>query len=494
MKKAIIIGAGISGLSIAARLLHKGFKVEIYEKNSLVGGQTSRLTFDKFNFDLTASILMIPKDYIEVFTYCNKNYKDYFTLTELPTHYRVFYNDGTSYDFSSNICELTKTIEKITSTDIISNHGFFKFLASNYKKFLYCEKYFLNQSFYNKFNFFTPLKISKLLSIYPFKSCYSDCKKYISNEKLINYCMFQSMYIGSSPYSSSNIYNLVPAVTQYRGLYYIKGGIYSYIKALEKLVYDLGGIIKTSTPVEKILFNKDTAIGIKVNDKSIYSDLVICSCDYSYSICNLIPSNKLSNNSKVIKKFEYSCSTFILYLALDKKYPTLNIHNIYINNKNFKTNLEAPFKGKFPANPSLYIYCPSSIDSSLCPSNCETINIILRVPNLISNKIIWDRHTINKVENKILNILCGINGLEDIKSHIIHKEVLTPNNFKEDFNNSNGCAFGLSHSLNQSLIFRPQYKLPKLKGIYFTGSSIHPGNGISMVLKSSRICADNIDL
>ena len=86
MKKAIIIGAGISGLSIAARLLHKGFKVEIYEKNSLVGGQTSRLTFDKFNFDLTASILMIPKDYIEVFTYCNKNYKDYFTLTELPTH------------------------------------------------------------------------------------------------------------------------------------------------------------------------------------------------------------------------------------------------------------------------------------------------------------------------------------------------------------------------------------------------------------------------
>ena len=33
MKKAIVIGGGIGGLSIAARLLNDGFNVDLYEKN-----------------------------------------------------------------------------------------------------------------------------------------------------------------------------------------------------------------------------------------------------------------------------------------------------------------------------------------------------------------------------------------------------------------------------------------------------------------------------
>ena len=35
--------------------------------------------------------------------------------------------------------------------------------------------------------------------------------------------------------------------------------------------------------------------------------------------------------------------------------------------------------------------------------------------------------------------------------------------------------------------------LSDIKDLYFTGASVHPGNGISMVLKSSKICADIIN-
>ena len=80
MKKAIVIGGGIGGLSIAARLLNDGFNVDLYEKNKSLGGKINSLKHDNFKFDLTGSILMIPKDYIEIFNYCNKNYKDYFSL------------------------------------------------------------------------------------------------------------------------------------------------------------------------------------------------------------------------------------------------------------------------------------------------------------------------------------------------------------------------------------------------------------------------------
>jgi phytoene dehydrogenase-like protein len=39
-KKIIIIGGGISGLSCAFDLNKKGFKVEIYERNNVFGGQS----------------------------------------------------------------------------------------------------------------------------------------------------------------------------------------------------------------------------------------------------------------------------------------------------------------------------------------------------------------------------------------------------------------------------------------------------------------------
>ena len=80
MKKAIVIGGGIGGLSIAARLLKDGFNVDLYEKNKSLGGKISQVKFADFKFDLTASLLMIPNDYTEIFSYCNKNYKDYFSF------------------------------------------------------------------------------------------------------------------------------------------------------------------------------------------------------------------------------------------------------------------------------------------------------------------------------------------------------------------------------------------------------------------------------
>ena len=49
-KKVIIIGAGISGLSAAARLAKLGYAVEVYEKNSQSGGSTEPFSEAGFTF------------------------------------------------------------------------------------------------------------------------------------------------------------------------------------------------------------------------------------------------------------------------------------------------------------------------------------------------------------------------------------------------------------------------------------------------------------
>ena len=52
MKEVIIIGGGISGLSVAWRLINKGFKVKILEADDRVGGLAKSIKIDNYYFDI----------------------------------------------------------------------------------------------------------------------------------------------------------------------------------------------------------------------------------------------------------------------------------------------------------------------------------------------------------------------------------------------------------------------------------------------------------
>ena len=52
MKKVVIIGGGISGLSVAWRLINKGFEVKILESDDRVGGLAKSIKIDNYYFDI----------------------------------------------------------------------------------------------------------------------------------------------------------------------------------------------------------------------------------------------------------------------------------------------------------------------------------------------------------------------------------------------------------------------------------------------------------
>lgn len=66
-KSAVIIGAGIGGITTAIFLAKNGYKVDIYEKNSSPGGRCGQIIRDGHRFDLGATMLMMPGVYREVF-------------------------------------------------------------------------------------------------------------------------------------------------------------------------------------------------------------------------------------------------------------------------------------------------------------------------------------------------------------------------------------------------------------------------------------------
>lgn len=488
-KKAIIIGAGIGGLSTALRLLKNGYEVVIYEKNKKIGGRVNTLETKNFNFDLSASILMMPDSYKEVFSYVGKNYTDYLEFIEIDPTYRLFSGDKT-IDFNNKFSSLTKTLENISKEDSL---GYFKFLSDVYEKYLIANKYFLQKSQDDITDFFNFTTLIKALEVNTLSTSYDFISKYVKDDRLRQFLAFQSMYVGISPYNGPNIYTLIPVVSQLYGLWHLKGGMYSFINALSKLIYELGGNIITEVPVEEILFLNDKAIGVKSSRGIENADIIICNVDFPYSMKNLIKNEYYKDDytDKKLAKMKYSCSTFIIYLGLKKSYPQLAVHNIYLG-ENFEESIESPFKGVIPKNPTLYIYCPSKIDKSMVKNNGDCLNVMVRVPNLFFKEIVWDNNTINTLMNDIFKELKTINGLDDIEDNIVYKNYLTPLDMESTFNAYGGTAFGLSTTLTQTNYFRPKFKSNKANNLFFVGSSLHPGPGISLVLNSSKIVTEEI--
>lgn len=55
-----------------------------------------------------------------------------------------------------------------------------------------------------------------------------------------------------------------------------------------------------------------------------------------------------------------------------------------------------------------------------------------------------------------------------------------------------GAAFGLAHGLDQLAAFRPALKDAKVQGLYFTGASTRPGNGVPLCMISATLVSQRV--
>lgn len=481
-KSVIIIGAGIGGLATGARLLKKGYDVKIIEKNPYCGGKTGSLKAAGFTFDLTASIIMMPDDYMSLSEELGLN----LNFIKLEPNYKVNYFDGTVLDFYTDLSITLAQIEKLNPFD---GKGYLKFLSEGYKKYQVAYECFLSKNFDSIDDVLSNDIIKGIAKGFPLPNSYHYISKYIQDKRIRDYLAFQTMYIGVNPMKSSNMYTLIPVISAIKGLWYLKGGMNAFASALEDYIRKNGGTICLNTNCEKLLFKEDTIKSVVTDQGVLSADVVVCNSDYSYSTKTYLKNGFGKTEGTKERSFHYSCSVFMLYLGLKKKYECLSVHNIYIG-PDFKKNLGAAFKGKIPMDPPIYIYCPSKIDDTMAPAGKDAINVMIRVPNTRNKKIVWDEKLINKMRDRLLQTLQKLSGLEDINENIEFESYLTPKDFEMKFNSFYGNAFGIGHNLTQTAFLRPQIKSRDFNNLYFIGDSVHPGTGVSLVLLGSKLLCE----
>ena len=134
--KAVVIGSGFGGLSLAIRLQAQGFQTTIHEMRDLPGGRAYVYKDEGFTFDAGPTVITAPECIQELFELSGRKMEDYIELKPVFPFYRLMWEDGTQFDYSNDDESLKQQIQQLSPPDW---EGYQKFLE--YSREVFVEGY-----------------------------------------------------------------------------------------------------------------------------------------------------------------------------------------------------------------------------------------------------------------------------------------------------------------------------------------------------------------
>ncbi|MGD2175491.1 MAG: phytoene desaturase family protein, partial [Candidatus Brocadiaceae bacterium] len=338
---------------------------------------------------------------------------------------------------------------------------------------------------------FTPVFLKALPYLDLRSTVMENVLGYFGEESLGVCFSFQSKYLGMSPWDCPAAFTILPYIEHEYGVYHVMGGLSEISAAMAKVVEEEGGEIHLETPVTRLVTEGREVRGVELEGgERVYGDEVVLNSDFGYAMSELVGSARLKKwGEDKLRDRPFSCSTFMLYLGLDKVYDLP--HHSIIFADDYLDNLEDVFKRKTLSDDmSYYIRNATITDPTLAPEGKSAVYVLVPVPNQKSG-IDWEQQR-EPYRDRVLEAIESGTCMSDVRQHIEAERVITPLDWEQEYNVFLGATFNLAHTLGQMMYFRPRNRFEELEHCYLVGGGTHPGSGVPTILESGRISANLI--
>lgn len=522
-QKAIIIGSGIGGLSLGIRLQSLGFDTTIFEKLDAAGGRAYVRREAGFVFDMGPTVITVPHFIEELFSLerdCadlgspdfspelldvnsrittgvsgGPNTSKYVKIVPILPFYRIYFDDGTYFDYDGDPESTRRQIEAIEPEDLA---GYDRFHDAAKAIF---ERGFVELGYTYFGNVMSMLKIAPdLVKLDAVRPLFSFVKSYFKSPKLQQVFSFEPLLVGGNPMNVPAIYAMIHFVEKTWGIHFAMGGTGELVKGFIKKYEELGGNIRynsevTSIEVEGKRFGKKVAKGITLADGSSYkADVIVSNGDYANTYMKLIePKYRLINQDLRVKTMKQSMSIVVIYFGFKSnglEDLDLRHHNIILGPR-YEELLDEIFEQKvLSPDFSQYLHVPSLTDPTMAPPGHHAAYTLIPVPNNASD-IDWSVEG-DKLVDKVLDFLDDRNYIPGLRDRLVHKSFVTPDYFEGTLNSYLGNGFGVEPVLVQSAFFRPHNRSEDIENFYLVGANSQPGGGTPAVMMCAKMTAREI--
>lgn len=493
MTKIAVIGSGVGGLAVAARLQALGHAVTVFEKQATFGGKLARFEKEGYVFDLGPSLFTLPAVYRDLFDRTGKPLDDQIEIVAPSPAFRYQFPDGQVVKLPASdpgriASALGAALGSAATTQWLS-------LIKHAAQIWQLTRVPILESPLNGWRDLIPLAKNplNLLKVRPWQSLRRVANQHLKDPRLIMLLDRYATYTGSDPRKAPAALITVPYLEQNFGAWHISGGIHQLGVAVYGRCNELGVEFRFNTQVQKIQTQGNSVKSIILDTgEEIEFDLVVSNTDAQLLYSKLIDHPLAKKALQRLTKSTPSLSGFVLLLAVEGKTPDIEHHNVW-----FPADYDAEFDqifSKHPqpvTDPTIYACVPD--DASMRPNaNSESWFVLVNAPRHGVGPGLVDWNQPGMKENYAKNILSRLTDRGvNLEGRIKWQQIRTPADLESEFNAPGGSIYGSSSNGVRAAFLRPMNK-SSINGLYLVGGSSHPGGGLPLVGLSARIVANLI--
>ncbi|MDQ7905899.1 phytoene desaturase family protein [Phytohabitans sp. ZYX-F-186] len=465
----VVVGAGVGGLAVAARLAAAGHAVTVLERSEAVGGKLGRYARDGFVFDTGPSLLTLPEVFGDLLLgpfRSRPGEKGWKTVEPVPLDpiVRHRFADGTVLDsgrdpdaFAARVGAALGPAAAAEWAVLWRRAG--RIWDTSWRHVLRTPLSPARQAW----------RLRDLWAIRPGQSLRGVG---VRDPRLRMFVERYATYAGADPRRAPAALLAAAYAELAFGGWYLPGGLATLAGALLSRCLDLGVVVQFGTAVTAVDAAGGRVHGVRAGRERIPADAVVTDIDAGDVYRDLLPTPR-----RLARLADRSLAGFVLLLGV-RGDSGLAHHNVY-----FPEDYDAEFDAVFgdpgrgvrarPA-PDPTVYVTVAADPLVRPAGHEAWFVLVNAARqgTAPDAVDWRRPGLAEAyADRILDVLES-RGVP-VRDRLVFREVLLPGD----------PIYGTAGSLR-----RPANRGP-VEGMYLVGGSVHPGGGLPLVALGAEIVA-----
>ncbi len=278
--KIVVIGAGMGGMTAAARLARSGHSVTLYEASDTFGGKLRTEWIGKFAFDTGPSLLTLPAVYKDFFIRTGKPLGLLCEIEAVDPSFDYRFADGTTLTFANLSRHHTLNAIRNAYGEEVSRQ-WEQMMKRATKMWDVSREPFIESELRSPLSLLKRTTLIRdIFTIAPWKSLRDFANEQLSDQRLRYILDRYATYSGSDPRKAPAVLATIAYVEEAFGAWHIKGGLGTLAQLVHERCVDVGVKFHFNSLVDEIVVEKGVAQGVRLSDGTIVTaDAVVANAD-----------------------------------------------------------------------------------------------------------------------------------------------------------------------------------------------------------------------
>lgn len=499
MARVVVVGAGMGGLAVAARLAALRHDVLVCEASDTWGGKLGCLRRDGFTFDTGPSLLTLPAVYRDLFAKTGPPLESCVELRPVDPVARYRFPAGSGRGVTwLDVPNAAPAALRAALDDALgagSGADWARLLDRAYAIWQVTRGPVLESALGGHRDLLRLAhRPGDVRTVAPWQTLRGLGRRSLRDPRLRLLLDRYATYTGSDPRRAPAALVVVPYVEQTFGAWYVAGGLRRLGAAVLARAVQCGARLRTGAPVSSVVVDAGRAAGVVLTDgERLRADVVVSDVDARQLYDDLLPPGVGGVVRRRLHRATASLSGFVLLLALRGRTPGLAHHSVLFPDDpdGYDAELDAVFgrRAQPVGDPTVYVSAPD--DPALRPDDDHEGWFVLvnaaRHGTAGPGTVDWDAPGLaSSYADQVLAVLAR-RGL-DVRDRVLWREVRTPADLERATGSPGGAIYGTSSNGARAAFLRPANASP-VPGLYLVGGSAHPGGGLPLVGLSAATVA-----